>query len=657
MGRISIWVLCISFILLLSKSTSADDEVKSALLTFFQSLSDGNTPSIPNFGWNPSSNPCFDGWYGVFCDPRSSTVRRIVLNGLGLRGTLNTSSICTIQSLISLSVQNNAIHGELQPDIEKCKQLTHIYINQNQFSGDLPGSLHRLNNLKRLYIFNNSFSGKLPDLPKISGLISVRAEFNNLRGRIPKFDFSNLQEFNVSYNNFDGPLPEIPSRIDASSFYGNPLLCGKPTPNHCRQDSHLSAVQQMLMFIGYVILGVVIAATFVFALFLKKKRRNEEYKMGDSVKKGAVHQDSRRASDSLQYEASKSPHLPPKSAESTPMMSMSLIIPRNSSMKTLRFEDLLKAPAELLGRGTYGSLYKVTAQGGSTLAVKRIKDWEIRDVDFKRRMEKLDHVKHPNVLPPLAFYCTHQEKLVAYAFQQKGSLLKLLQGSLARLIHSAFDSTVEIFKVKTHPPTHVHDLDIEFDIVCFMIITGAQKGQAFEWGSRLDIAATIAESLAFMHRELYVYGIAHGNLKSSNILLNENMDPSISEYGLMVVLMDGQLMSLVGHGSSNHFKADVYNFGVILLELLTGKVAMQVNGGGFDLAGWVHSVVREEWTVEVFDKSLIAEGAREGRLVSLLQVALRCINPSPEARPTFTEVVKMINAIREDEDKSTASEI
>lgn len=167
-----------------------------------------------------------------------------------------------------------------------------------------------------------------------------------------------------------------------------------------------------------------------------------------------------------------------------------------------------------------------------------------------------------------------------------------------------------------------------------------------------------------MHRELYKDKIAHGNLKSSNVLMDKNMDPCISEYGLMV--FDSEPLSSISHGNGSEpmdhdrdhpdypFKADMYSFGVILLELLTGK---SVQNNGVDLTKWVHSVVREEWTAEVFDNVLFAEGASEERMVNLLQVALKCINPSPEARPSMNQVANMISTIREEEERSIVSEV
>ncbi|KAK9926924.1 hypothetical protein M0R45_024132 [Rubus argutus] len=292
-----------------------------------------------------------------------------------------------------------------------------------------------------------------------------------------------------------------------------------------------------------------------------------------------------------------------------------LVVLTSPLLRGLTFEELLRAPAELLGRGKHGSLYKVMLDGGVNLVVKRIRNCGISSDNFKTRMKKIDQVKCHNVLPAVAFYCSRQEKLLVYEYQPNGNLFKLLHGS----------------------PT----------------------SQIFDGGSRLNVADSIAEALAFMHRELHEDGIAHGNLKSMNILFNMAMEPCISEYGVMEV--ENQDQSVLspkneiqndnankGHAYST-FKGDVYAFGVILLELLTGKL---VQKNGFDLPSWVNSVVKEEWTVEVFDRALISEGASEERMVNLLQVALKCIDASPNDGPTMSRVSLMIKSIKEEEESS-----
>lgn len=161
--------------------------------------------------------------------------------------------------------------------------------------------------------------------------------------------------------------------------------------------------------------------------------------------------------------------------------------------------------------------------------------------------------------------------------------------------------------------------------------------------SRLEIAGRIAKALAHMHKALEQDEIAHGNLKSSNILMNWNMEPCISEYGLMEIHSQSH--------ESKSFRSDVYGFGLILLELLTGKLVKDEKG--ICLADWVKTVLREEWTAEVLDSSLMAEAASEERMVNLLVVAVKCVESSPNARPNMNQVVAMIDSIKEDEEETS----
>ncbi|EEF52036.1 serine-threonine protein kinase, plant-type, putative [Ricinus communis] len=590
-----------------------------------EKLSGGNMPNDQIWGWDNNSDPCRDTWVGVNCDSKSLAVKKIILDEFNFTGTFDASSVCTAKSLIVLSLNRNNISGLIPEEIRNCKHLTHLYLSGNKLSGDIPDSLSQLSNLKRLEISNNNLSGQVSGLSRISGLISFLAENNQLSGGIPEFDFSNLQEFNVANNNFIGPIPDVKGKFTIDKFSGNPGLCRKPLLNACpplappppETKSKHSSKNGFLIYSGYIILALVIL--LLIALKFISNRKSKEAKIDPMVatdtgnKTNATLGESRTAGNRAEYRSEYSI----TSAENG-MPSSALVVLTSSLVKELKFEDLLRAPAELLGKGKHGSLYKVLLNDEIILIVKRIKYLGISSEDFKKRIQRIQQVKHPRFLSPVAFYCSKEEKLLVYEFQQNGSLFKLLHGS--------------------------------------------QNGQVFDWGSRLNVATIIAETLAFIHQEFWEDGIAHGNLKSTNILFNENMEPCISEYGLMVVEnQDQSLLSKTDSYKQNApssrlystFKVDVYAFGVILLELLTGKL---VENNGFDLAKWVHSVVSEEWTVEVFDRALISEGASEERMVNLLQVALKCINPSPNERPTITQIVMMINSIKEDEERSIISE-
>lgn len=107
-----------------------------------------------------------------------------------------------------------------------------------------------------------------------------------------------------------------------------------------------------------------------------------------------------------------------------------LVVLSRPEVNELKLEELLRAPAELIGKGEKASLYKVMLTNGITVVVKRIKDWSISSLHFNQRMQLLSQAKHPHVLSPLAFYASKQEKLLVYQYQHNGSLFKLLHGKV-----------------------------------------------------------------------------------------------------------------------------------------------------------------------------------------------------------------------------------
>ncbi|KAE8721689.1 hypothetical protein F3Y22_tig00015426pilonHSYRG00160 [Hibiscus syriacus] len=609
MNRVSIRILPVFFFLLFYVSVSEDEQVKRSLVGFMDRLAAGNVQRDKSWGWNMTSDPCKDKWLGVSCDSQSKSVKKVVLERLNLTGVLDIGSACRASSLSVLSLNENNVVGSISEEMGYCRHLTHLYLSGNQISGYLPESLKQLGDLKRFDVSDNNLSGKVPDISGISGLITFLAQNNELSGEVPNLDFSNLQQFNISNNNFSGPIPDVKGRFSADSFSGNPGLCGelvsRPCPPSTRKSGDSSA-KHFAMYSGYAAVGLIAMLFIAFKLVSKMKPKQDTIAVEANTsrlsnKTSSTSNESKITENKSEYSIS--------SVESGAALS-SLIVLTSSTVQGLRFEDLLRAPAELLGKGKHGSLYKVMLDNGATtLAVKRIREWNITSEELKRRMQRLDQARHPNVLAPVAFYCSRQEKLLVYEYQPNGSLFRLLHGS--------------------------------------------ESGQAFEWESRLNVAAIVAEALAFMHGELGEDGIAHGNLKSTNILFNQNMDPGISEYGLMV--FQHQSFDLQSDNISNNaygsFKADIYGFGVILLELLTRK---PVQANGIDLARWVHSVVTEEWTVEVFDKALISQGASEERMLNLLQIALKCINLNPYERPNMNQVALMINTLKDEEDRSSS---
>lgn len=450
MNKIFIWVFLFSFFHHFHSIKSDENEVRVALSNLITGLTENGSPNRAS-PWNLTSYPCRDHWEGVACDNRNS-LKNITLNGLKLSGIFNASFLCDVQSIAAsltvISLSDNNLQGERPEEIAKCRQLTRLYLGGNRFNGSLPDSFLRLNNLKVLDISSNNFSGTLPDLSRISGLIEFSAQNNQLSGFLPGFELSNFHTFNVSNNNFRGPIPNGGDRFPASSFMKNAQLCGPPLPNSCLPASSYSSNKskggyskdEILMFSGYFLLGLTVLLLTI--VFLCRRCKKEEAPVEADSKVASVDDSITKQiytpSNFKTGPASKSDYLT-NSGESA-MVSSSLTVLTSPEVNGIRFENLLEAPAELLGRGKHGSVYKgFSEEMGMILAVKRIKDWTIASYDFKRRMRRLDRVKHPSVLPALAFYSSKQEKLLVYEYLQHGSLFNLLHGNFLALSFSSLN--------------------------------------------------------------------------------------------------------------------------------------------------------------------------------------------------------------------------
>lgn len=186
-----------------------------------------------------------------------------------------------------------------------------------------------------------------------------------------------------------------------------------------------------------------------------------------------------------------------------------------------------------------------------------------------------------------------------------------------------------------------------------------------DWTTRISLVLGAARGLARIHAEYSAAKIPHGNIKSSNVVLDKNGVACISDFGLSLLLNPGHAIARLGgykapeqeESKKLSQQADVYSFGVLLLEVLTGKTPFQEPSStrpnklaeeeqSVDLPKWVRSVVKEEWTAEVFDQELLRYKNIEEELVSMLHVGLSCVVIEAEKRPSMVEVVKMIEEIR-----------
>lgn len=168
----------------------------------------------------------------------------------------------------------------------------------------------------------------------------------------------------------------------------------------------------------------------------------------------------------------------------------------------------------------------------------------------------------------------------------------------------------------------------------------------------------MARGLLYLHSH---ENIIHGNLTSSNVLLDENTNAKIADFGLSRLMTTAANSNVIATAGALGYRApelsklkkantktDVYSLGVILLELLTGKPPGEAMNG-VDLPQWVASIVKEEWTNEVFDVELMRDSSSStngDELLNTLKLALHCVDPSPSARPEVQIILQQLEEIR-----------
>ncbi|KAL3568426.1 hypothetical protein D5086_031077 [Populus alba] len=313
--------------------------------------------------WNLSDNPCQ--WVGVFCDQKRSTVVELRLPGMGLSGQLPVA-LGNLTSLQSLSVRFNALSGPIPADIGNIVSLRNLYLQGNFFSGEIPEFLFRLQNLVRLNLANNNFSGVIsPSFNNLTRLDTLYLEENQFTGSIPDLNLP-LDQFNVSFNNLTGPVPQKLSNKPLSSFQGT-LLCGKPLVS-CNGASNGNGNDDKLS--GGAIAGIAVGCVIGFLLllmiliFLCRRKRDKTVGSKDVElpKEIAVEIPSGKAAgESGNVSAGHAVAVVKSEAKSSGTKNLVFF---GNTARAFGLEDLLKASAEVLGKGTFGTAYKATLDVG-----------------------------------------------------------------------------------------------------------------------------------------------------------------------------------------------------------------------------------------------------------------------------------------------------
>ncbi|XP_010910915.1 probable inactive receptor kinase At1g48480 [Elaeis guineensis] len=548
--------------------------------------------------WNASATPC--SWVGVRCN--GGRVTRIRLPATRLVGQIPAGTLGNLTALQVVSLRLNALSGPLPPDLASCKELRIVYLQGNRFSGEIPAGLFSLDKLVLLNLAINNFTGGIsPGFNNLTRLETLHLEHNQLSGEIPDLHLPTLVQFNVSFNPLNGSIPAGLRRMSSDAFLGTGL-CGLPlracSPMH--EKSKLSGDA-----IAGIAIGAVVGFLIVAALLVILCRRGRGSKRTANVEAPRESERALRGSGAVQNENGLAAE---KVGLSRYGQSLVFLKP---GPKVYDLEDLLGASAAVLGRGTTGTTYKAMLETGMVVAVKRLKDVNLPEEEFREKVEAIGAMDHPNLVPLHAFYRSKDEKLLVYDYIPMGSLSSVLHGN-----------------------------------------RGA-GWTPLDWETRSGIALAAARGIEYIHS--IGSEVSHGNIKSSNILLGNSFEAHVSDYSLANLVSPSDTPSHaacyrapeVTDAQKVSQKADVYSFGVLLLELLTGKPPMQGfhDEGGPDLPRWVQSVVQEEWISEVFDLGLLRYQNVEEEMVQLLQVGIDCAAQYPDKRPSMSQVVIQIEEV------------
>lgn len=508
-----------------------------------------------------------------------------------------TMVTCSPESLvIGLGTPSQNLSGTLSPSIGNLTNLQIVLLQNNNITGPIPSELGKLSKLHTLDLSENFFTGEIPSsLGHMRNLQYVRLNNNSLSGALPMslVNMTQLSFLDLSYNNLSGPVPRFAAKT--FSIIGNPLICGTQSEQDCHETTLIP-------------ISMPVNSSQTALLPGKPRSHKIALAFGSSVGCicllivgfGLLLWWRQRHNQQIFFDVNDRHH------EEVSLGNLKLFQFRELQSATNNFSN-----KNILGKGGFGIVYKGHLQDGTVVAVKRLKDGNAAggEIQFQTEVEMISLAVHRNLLRLYGFCMTATERLLVYPYMSNGSVAS---------------------RLKAKP--------------------------VLDWATRKRIALGAGRGLLYLHEQCDPK-IIHRDVKAANILLDDYYEAVVGDFGL-AKLLDHQdshvttaVRGTVGHiapeylstGQSSE-KTDVFGFGILLLELITGQRALEFGKAANQkgaMLDWVKKIHVEKKLDMLVDKDLKTNYDRI-ELEEIVQVALLSTQYLPSQRPKMSEVVRML---------------
>ncbi|KAM7530112.1 hypothetical protein LguiB_033522 [Lonicera macranthoides] len=581
------------------------------------------------------------------------------------------------KGLISLSLHTNSFNGSIPNDsIDKCLNLERFQVQENGFSGDFPNGLWSLPRIKLIRAENNQFSGEIPDsISMANQLEQVQIDNNSFISKVPQGLglVKSLYRFSASLNGLYGDLP--PNFCDSPvmsiiNFSHNYLSGPIPELKKCKKLVSLSLADNN--FVGEIPNSLAELPVLTYLDLSHNNLTGPIPQELQNLKLALFNVSFNRLSGSVPFSLISG--LPASFLQGNPglcgpglpnscldykirhkvtglsklacaLISIALalaivvlaiglfVIHRSSKRKSqmgvwhsvffypLRVteNDLIMSMDEKSARGNggaFGRVYIINLPSGELVAVKKMLNFGTQSLKtLKSEVKTLAKIRHKNIIKIMGFCHSDDSMFLIYEFLQKGSLGDLIGRS-------------------------------DFEL---------------PWSVRLRIAIGVAQGLAYLHKD-YSPHLLHRNVKSKNVLLDADFEPKLTDFALDRIIGENAFRSsLASESASSCYIApecgytkkateqmDTYSFGVILLELVTGRPAEQIEETesmeSLDVVKWVRRKINiTNGESQVLDPRIFNSSKHE--ILGALEIALRCTSVMPEKRPPMYEVVRALQCL------------